>query len=88
MEKLIEAVEAFNSLYPIWTELIVIDDFWVEIKRTLLSPAWIVWEKAIAKFSWLSGWYDISRVKMLMKYKSSWLGFSYLVPCDANSVAV
>ena len=38
-KKLIEAVEAFNKLYPIGTELIVVDDFGVETKRTLLSEA-------------------------------------------------
>jgi hypothetical protein len=41
-KKLIEAVEAFNKLYPIGTELIVADDFGVETKRTLLSEAWII----------------------------------------------
>ena len=38
-KKLIEAVEAFNKLYPIGTELIVVDDLGVETKRTLLSEA-------------------------------------------------
>jgi hypothetical protein len=55
-KKLIEAVEAFNKLYPIGTELIVADDFGVETKRTLLSEAWIIGNhSAIAKFSVTSG---------------------------------
>jgi hypothetical protein len=88
-KKLIEAVEAFNKLYPIGTELIVADDFGVETKRTLLSEAWIIGNhSAIAKFEGLSGGYNIFRVKQVFKYKSSGLGFSYLVPADANGVAV
>lgn len=87
-KKLIEAVEAFNKLYPIGTELIVSDDFG-ETKRTLLSEAWIIGShSAIAKFSGISGGYDIFRVKMKMKYKTNDLGMSYLVPSDANGVAV
>ena len=88
-KKLIEAVEAFNKLYPIGTELIVVDDFGVEHKRKLLSEAWIIGNhSAIAKFEGLSGGYDITRVRMKMKYKTNDLGMSYLVPADANGVAV
>lgn len=88
-KKLIEAVEAFNQLYPIGTELIVVDDFGVEHKRKLLSEAWIIGNhSAIAKFEGLSGGYDITRVRMKMKYKTNDLGMSYLVPADANGVAV
>lgn len=88
-KKLIEVVEAFNKLYPIGTELIVVDDFGAEHKHKLLSEAWIVGNhSAIAKFEGLSGGYDISRVRMKMKYKSNDLGMSYLVPADANGVEV
>lgn len=88
-KKLIEAVEAFNKLYPIGTELIVVDDFGVEHKRKLLSEAWIIGNhSALAKFEGLSGGYDITRVRMKMKYKRNDLGMSYLVPADANGVAV
>lgn len=88
-KKLIEAVEAFNKLYPVGTELIVVDDFGVEYKRKLLSEAWIIGNhSAVAKFEGLSGGYDITRVRMKMKYKRNDLGMSYLVPADANGVAV
>ena len=89
-KKLIEAVEAFNKLYPIGTELIVANDFGVETKRKLLSEACIIGNhSAIANFEGLSGGYNIFRVKMKMKYKHNrGLGISYLVPADANGVAV
>jgi hypothetical protein len=89
-KKLIEAVEAFNKLYTIGTELIVANDFGVETKRTLLSEAWIIGNhSAIAKFSGISGGYDIFRVKMKMIYKHNHdLGTSYLIPADANGIAV
>lgn len=87
---LIEAVESFNMLYPIGTELIVVDDFGKETKRTLLSKAWIISsQSAVAKFSGLPGGYDIFRVKMKLKFKHNHdLGISYLVPVDANNVPV
>jgi hypothetical protein len=88
-KKLIESVKAFNELYPIGTDLIIIDDFGAEHKRKLLSEAWIIGNhSAIAKFEGLSGGYDIKRVKQKMRYKTNELGMSYLVPSDANGVAV
>jgi len=82
-------VEAFNKLYPIGTILIVIDDFGVEHKRKLLSEAWIIGNhSALAKFDGLSGGYSIQRVKHRMRYKTNDLSMSYLVPADANGVAV
>lgn len=87
---LIEAVEAFNKLYPIGTELIVVDDFGIEHKRKLLSEAWIIGNhSALAKFEGLNGGYDIQRVKHKIIYKKNdYLGIRYLVPADANGVAV
>ena len=86
---LFKEVEAFNKLYPIGTELIVADDFGVETKRTLLSEAWIIGNhSAIAKFSGISGGYNIMRVRMKMTYKTNDFGMTYLVPADANGVAV
>lgn len=88
-KKLIKAVEAFNKLYKIGTELIVVDDFGKEHKRKLLSEACIIGNHSvIAKFSGISGGYDIFRVKMKMKHKTNDLGMSYLVPADANGIAV
>lgn len=88
-KKLIEGVKAFNKLYPIGTELIVLDDFGVEHKRKLLSKAWIIGNhSAIAKFEGISGGYDINRVKQKMMYKTNDFGMCYLVPADANDVAV
>lgn len=67
-----EAVEAFNKLYKIGTELIVVDDFGVEHVRTLQSEAWIVGNnQALARFEGISGGYDIKRVKHKMKRKSN-----------------
>ena len=90
LKKLIEAVDAFNKLYQIGNELIVVDDFGIEIKRKLESKAWIVGKhSAIAKFSGLKEGYDIFRVKMKMKYKlNKEIGISYLVPADANGADV
>lgn len=90
MKEIIEAVEAFNKLYPIGTELIVVDDFGAEHKRKLLSEACIIGiDSAIAKFEGLSGGYDIKRVKHKIIYKKNdYLGIRYLVPADANGVAV
>lgn len=84
-----ELVEAFNSLYPIGTELFVVDDFGVEHKRKLLSKAWVIGDhSAIAKFEGISGGYNILRVNHRMKYKFNDLGMSYRVPADANGEAV
>lgn len=84
-KKLQEAVEAFNKLYKIGTELIVIDDFGTGHIRTLQTEAWIVGtNQAITRFEGISGGYNINRVKHLMKRKSNELGMSYLVPCDAH----
>ena len=90
LKQLTEAVEAFNRLYSVGNELIVIDDHGGETKRTLLSEAWIIGNhSAIAKFSGISGGYDIFRVKMQLTHKAnSDMGIAYLVPCDANGVAV
>ncbi|NLH45604.1 MAG: hypothetical protein GX451_05705 [Acholeplasmataceae bacterium] len=88
-KKFQEAVEAFNKLYKIGTELIVVDDFGTEHVRALQSEAWIVGtNQALARFEGISGGYDIKRVKHKMKRKSNDLGMSYLVPCDAHGVAV
>lgn len=88
-KKLIEAVEAFNKIYPIGTELIVVDDFGIEHKRKLLSEAWVIGDhSAIAKFEGISGGYNILRVKHRMKYKFNDFGMSYMVPADANGAAV
>lgn len=88
-KKLIEAVEAFNKLYPIGTELIVVNDDGKEQVRKLQSEAWIIGNhSAIAKFEGISGGYDIKRVKHKMKYKHNDLGMTYLVPSDANGIAV
>tara|TARA_R110001592_G_scaffold268269_3_gene534553 strand:- start:53937 stop:54209 length:273 start_codon:yes stop_codon:yes gene_type:complete len=88
-KKLIEAVQAFNKLYPIGTQLILVDDMGIEHKRKLVSKAWIVGShSAIAKFEGLSGGYDIKRVKQVLKYKTNDLGMSYLVPADANGIAL
>lgn len=57
-------IGVFNELYTVGTELIVIDDFGVEHKRKLESPAWAVGtNSAIARFEGLSGGYNIFRVK-------------------------
>ena len=88
-KKFKEVVEVFNKLYKIGTELIVVDDFGAEHVRTLQSEAWIVGNnQVLARFEGISGGYDIKRVKHKMKRKSTDLGMSYLVPCDANGVAV
>lgn len=88
-KKFQEAVEAFNKLYKIGTELIVVDDFGTEHIRRLQSEAWIVGtNQALARFEGISGGYDIKRVKHKIKRKSNDLGMSYLVPCDAHGVAV
>jgi ribosomal protein L4 len=88
-EEFKEAVSAFNKLYKIGTELIVVDDFGAEHVRTLKSEAWIIGtNQAIAIFEGISCGLDIRRVKHKMKYKSNDVAMSYLVPCDANGVAV
>lgn len=89
MKKTKKAAEAFNELYKIGTELIVIDDFGIVNVRKLESKAWIVGDnQIIAKFSGISGGYDIKRVLHKMKYKFNDLGMTYLVPCDAHGVVV
>lgn len=89
LKELIETADAFNRLYPVGTILIVVDDFGKEHKRKLLSPAWVIgYHSVVAKFEGLSGGYDIRRVKHVMTYKNSGLGFSYLVPADGNGVRV
>lgn len=88
-KKLKEAVDAFNTLYPVGTDLIVVDDFGECHIRKLLSPAWIIGNhSALAKFEGTSGGYDIKRVKHKMRYKSNDLGIAYLVPCDANGAFI
>jgi hypothetical protein len=83
-----EAAHAFNEIYPIGTELFVVNDFGIEAKFKLLSKAWIIGNHSIiAKFEGI-GTYDIKRVCHRMTYKENPLGIPYLVPADANGKAI
>jgi hypothetical protein len=84
-KKLFEIVEAFNELYPIGTELLVVEDFQFPTKRKLLSQAIIQANNSVvAKFEGVKGYLDIKKVQHQMTYKSNPLGMNYMVPCDAN----
>ncbi|NQY31333.1 MAG: hypothetical protein HRT69_17945 [Flavobacteriaceae bacterium] len=84
--KIKEAVEVFNDLYPVGTELIVKDDFGKKHIRKLKSQAWIVGRnKIVASFEGISGGYCIERIQHVQAYKLNFdMGITYLVPADAS----
>lgn len=86
MNEIDEVIEAFNDLYPVGTELIVVDDLGNKKVRKLKSKAWVVGKDSIiAMFEGISGGYSIKRIQHVQTYKINFeLGTSYLVPADAN----
>jgi len=90
MGQIDEVIEAFNDLYPIGTELIVIDDLGKKKVRKLKSKAWVVGKDSIiALFEGISGGYSIKRIQHVQTYKMNFeLGINYLVPADAHGTPI
>jgi len=86
MDEIKEVVDAFNDLYPVGTELIVVDDLGKKKVRKLKSKAWVVGkDEVVALFEGVSGGYSIKRIQHVQTYKMNFeLGVSYLVPADAH----
>lgn len=80
--------DSFNSLYPIGTVLTIVNDDLERENRKLISHAWIAGHSVVANFEGLVAAYDVSRVILKMKYKTSEIGATYMVPCDGNGCVI